>query len=242
MKQVDLRRLCTIEIGVPHPHMPAWANLTANVKKGVRRNPGELAGPGIYACFWDGDLIYIGSFSGTTNDPLGGHVIDRAYKHIVGFTLRSDRLFFNAAPLQAIIGGLDHPIAVDLDAALKLGDRVRMEGKSDALGARGAFCATEAKARFAARNWEVLRDIEPDELFERLTFAYRRIIPPASLSSKRSVKHEWIEPIENSLIEKFQPICNTKERRGTEGATAQLAQVDLELERAIVTARTRFAI
>lgn len=218
--------------------MPAWANLTANAIKGIRNNAGELSGPGVYACFWDGGLIYIGAYSGTTADPFGGHVIDRAFKHIVGFTLRADRLFFKSGPLRSIIDNLDHEIGGDLDAALQRGDRVRLEGGGDAkLGVRGAFCATENKARFAARNWDALRDATPDELFDRLTFAYRRIAPPAGMTTKQAIQTGWIDLIEKKLITAFEPTCNTKGRSGPDGAPAPLQQVSDALDIAIAEVR-----
>ncbi|BAK64695.1 hypothetical protein SLG_00200 [Sphingobium sp. SYK-6] len=238
MIEVDLRRLCTITQGVAHQHMPAWANLTANVIKGTKTDPGDLAGPGIYTCFWDRALIYIGAYSGLAHDPFGGHVIDRAFKHIVGFTLRSDQLFFNDRPLRAIIDGLDHEIARDLARAREQGDRVRSGGGPEtALGPNGAFCATERKARFAARHWDVLRGATPDELFRRLTFAYRRLMPPASLVSKKAIQKDWIDQIEKKLITAFEPCCNTSGRRGPDGPPASLQQVSEALDTAIAAVR-----
>jgi len=242
MFAVDLRTLCTITPGVAHQHMPEWANLKATINKGVKKNPGDLAGPGIYACFWDGGLIYIGAFSGTTSDPYAGHVIDRAFKHIVGFTLRSDQLFFNPAPLARIIAELDHDIATELEAAGQRGERVQSEGgpKSE-LGSSGAFCATYNKAKFAARHWDVLRDATPDDLFNRLTFAYRRIPAPASLVTKEDIQKHWIDKIEGKMIEKFEPICNTDGRRGPDGPPAPLEEVSRHLDRATEEVRAVLA-
>ena len=231
MNEVDLRLLCTITQGTAHQHMPPWANLTANPVRSIVRNAGNLAGPGIYACFWDGALIYIGSYSGISSDPFGGHVIERAYKHIVGFTLRSDRLFFKNGPLRNIVGRLDHPIARDLEQASQRGSRVYSEGGADnALGANGAICATENKANFASRHWDVLRDAKPEDLFDHIGFAYRRIAPPEGILSKKIIKDSWIEAIENRLIATFEPTCNTKGRRGPDGIPATLEQVSQELD------------
>ena len=232
MIKVDLRDLCTITQGIAHQHMPEWANLNTSIVKGIRKSVGDLAGPGVYACFWNDTLIYIGSYSGTKNDPFGGHVIERAFKHIIGFTLRADQLFFNDRPLQSIINHVDHEIARDLAAALQRGDRARSEGGiKTTLGANGAICATKNKVIFASRHWDILRHATPDELFNRLGFAYRRIEPPAGMTSKKTIKGEWIKTIEDKLILAFEPTCNTKGRLGPDGPPAQLHQVSEALDK-----------
>lgn len=193
--------------------MPPWANLVGAKLPGMKET--DLAGAGVYACFWDGKLIYIGSFVGPEANPFGGHVADRIYKHVMGFTLRAKSLGFSSAPLRSIMDNLDHEIARDLAAARGASDRLE----------KGSVKATYNKARFAARHWTELRDASPEALFERFSFSYRRIAPNAPAEDKQTVKERRIKPLEKALIRRFEPICNTEFRLGPDGRPAELDEV-----------------
>lgn len=198
---------------VANAGMPSWANING-AKVPALRDP-DLAGGGIYACFWDDRLVYIGSFVGPEANPYGGQVADRIYKHVIGFTLRARNLSFSAAPLRAIIANLDHEIARDLETAQRNGAWLE----------RGSIKATYNKARFAALHWNELRDASPETLLDRFTFAYRRIVPPPQSESKHAVKEGRVKPLEKTLIRRFEPICNTEFRIGPDGTPAALEEV-----------------
>lgn len=213
MKKRRLQEICSIRLDEADNGMPQWANLVGGNILADSSSAGDLAGGGVYACFWDDALIYIGSFVGPDGDPFGGHVVDRIYKHVMGFTLRARALGFSKGPLRSIIDNLDHPIARDLQVARQTNHR--LEG--------GSIKATYNKARFAARHWEELRDATPEALFERFSFAYRRVKPVGNpVHDKHLVKEVWIKPIERSLIRRFEPICNTEFRAGPDGPHADL--------------------
>lgn len=216
MKKRRLQEICSLTLDEADDGMPQWANLVGRNILAGSSNGGDLAGGGVYACFWDDSLIYIGSFVGPEGDPFGGHVADRIYKHVMGFTLRAKPLGFSKRPLHSIIANLDHPIARDLQVARQKNDR--LEG--------GSIKATYNKARFAARQWEELRDASPESLFERFSFAYRRVAPVGNpVPDKHSMREIWIKPIERSLIRQFEPICNTEFRAGPDGPPAGLDKV-----------------
>ena len=215
LEQRRLQEVCLLSLSVADDGMPDWANL---VGKPVLINPSngrDLAGGGVYACFWDGILIYIGSFVGPKGDPLGGHVAERIYKHAIGFTLRARQLGFSKRPLRSIMTNLDHPIARELQGKRKASDRLE----------QGSIKATYNKARFAARHWEDLRNASPKMLSERFTFVYRRIAPAFSPHDKQLVKERWIKPIERRLVRRFEPICNTEFRAGPDGPPVGFSQV-----------------
>lgn len=198
--------------------MPKWANLVSSKRSGQWDT--ELAGGGIYACFWEGFLIYIGSFVGPQANPFGGHVAARINKHVLGFTLRAQKLFFSSRELSSICAELDHPIAYDLKTARKLCDRLE----------RGNIMATFNKARFAKTHWEDLRDAKPEGLLAGFSFAYRRIKPPPGPMPKSTVQSLWLKPIEKRLIQKFQPICNTEFRTYVDGCHFSIDEVAAAFE------------
>ena len=199
--------------------MPEWANLVWSKRRGQRNT--ELAGGGIYACFWGGVLVYIGSFVGPETNPFGGHVAARINKHVLGFTLRAKKLFFSGRELRSIIAELDHQIARDLEAARKFCDRLE----------RGNIMATFNKARFAKMHWEELRKAEPKDLLAAFSFAYRRIEPPPGPPpDKSTVQSLWLKPIEKRLIQRFQPICNTEFRTDVDGCHFGIDEVAAAFE------------
>ena len=189
-----IHEICFIEPGMADIGMPEWANLVGRPALGCPKNGGELlGGGGIYACFWDGELIYIGSFIGPEGNLSGEHVAQRIYKHVIGFTLRAQQLGFEKGPLRSIIANLDSPIASDLAAARRI--NARLEG--------GAIKASYNKARFAARHWDVLRDASPETLLSHFSFGYFRILSKIPPAMKQEIKTTWFRPIEKSLVRQF---------------------------------------
>ncbi len=221
MKVYDLSTVCELYCGKADPGMPPWANVgRRNVA--ATSNSHELAGGGIYACFWREVLIYIGSFVGPKEDPFGGHVADRISKHVLGFTLRAKELGFEKGPLLSIIDKLGGPIAQDLNAARRLSDRLE----------RGTIKATFNKARFAKLHWDDLRTATPEDLLNQFSFAYRRLDPlQVPTPDKRTVKQLWITPIEKRLIQIFQPICNTEFRSADDGPPVKIDRIAKTFER-----------
>src|SRR4051795_3692227 len=78
--------------------MPTWANLKAVRHLHCEGESPEFAGPGLYALFLNKSLFYIGLNAGQKRNPLGGSVLNRWGKHIVGQTLRSRYLCFKPGP------------------------------------------------------------------------------------------------------------------------------------------------
>lgn len=221
MKIHSLSDICTLSLDTADDGMPEWANLVGG-KIVTSSASGDLAGGGVYACFWDEVLIYIGSFVGPKRDPFGGHVADRIYKHVMGLTLRAKALGFSGRPLQSIIENLDHRIARDLEAARKISDRLE----------HGSIKATFNKARFAKLHWEDLCQATTANLFTRFSFAYCRLeIAGVPVPGKGAIKELWIKPIEQSLIERFQPICNTEFRTEADGKPVGPSEVAKAFDR-----------
>ena len=215
LKKRYLQEICQLSVDVADDGMPDWANLVSSPILAGSSSNKDMGGGGIYACFWDDKLIYIGSFVGPEDAPFGGNVTDRIYKHVTGLTLRSKNLGFGKRPLRSIIDNLDHSIADDLRKQRQASDRLEA----------GSNKATYNKARFAKQHWQELCGASPDELFKRFSFVYRRLDPVSEPVPKRVVKESWIKPIEKSLVQQFEPICNTEFRVGEDGAPASFDQV-----------------
>ena len=195
----NLSDICALSVAQAAPGMPEWANL---VMRNMAKPDAELGGGGIYACFWDEVLIYIGSFVGPKGKLSSRHVADRVNKHVIGLTLRARALGFEPAPLKEIIK-LPHQIARDIAVARRVNDR--LEG--------GSIKATYNKVTFAALHWDLLRTATPETLLKHFSFAYRRLaLPDDMLVEKSIVKDLWIKPMERRLVERFKPICNTHYR------------------------------
>lgn len=221
MKLYSLHNLVTLTKVTADEGMPAWANFECSPKKIPLDMREELSGAGIYACFWKGSLIYIGSYAGLPNNPFGGSIVERMKNHIIAFTLRAKALCFRPTRLDAIIGTLDHPIAGDLKAARSAGKRVMRGGMS-----------SYNKARFAAQNWDELHDATPEYLQNNFTFFYRRLPQPSITLTKAQIKKSWLKNIERDLIQFFEPICNTEFRTAEDGPLADYTKVKKEFDNA----------
>lgn len=214
-------RICKFSLSQPRPGMPTWANITAGPAKGVRARQ-DLAGGGVYACFWDDQLIYIGKFSGPKTNPFGGCVVDRIYKHMVGFTLRAEQLFFKPSRRLSIIRNLP-----DIsEAGLRIAKDIEAADAAEMTNEKAGICATYNKARFASMHWHELEDMGLEELSSRFTFFYKRVdLGGLPRPTKQMLDDIVIAPIELELIECYEPICNTKGRRGEDGAFASPKEV-----------------
>lgn len=208
MKTFTAGEFCQLTRVEPLARMPAWTNLASLHVKSP-----SLIGAGVYACFWDHKLIYIGLHVGPVGNPFGASVSDRLAKHILGFTLRTDKLSFSKSGLTAIItelkdrDGDSSPIASDLKAL-----------ERDLLIKDRGLSSTFNKARFAARHWESLRDASASEIMERFSACFLSV-EPGSLAglTKAQIKALICKQFEKPAIEKFQPSCNTAMRRAEGG-------------------------
>ena len=179
-----------------------------------------MVGAGIYACFWDRELIYIGLHVGPEGNPFGVSVSERLHKHILGFTLRAHNLSFSNSGLKSILAELKDPsgkrssIAADL-AGLDPAIVTRDKGLS----------STFNKARFAARHWEELESAPPADIMNRFEAGFSSVDSRFfGDMSKGEIKMQISRQLEKPSIHEFEPCCNTA-MRNCDGEPAGFSEV-----------------
>lgn len=173
----------------------------------IPRGP-RIEGAGIYAIFFERDLIYIGVFRGTKANPWAGELTRaRWQKHIQTLTGRGRDLSLarrSAADLLAQLGDDTATGARAICEALRAAE-------PDVLAKDRGCCTTAARLRFAARHWE--RFDTPDRTAAELRhfrFAYVQLaesdLPPGC-------DNQWVRTlvskVESEMITRFSPPANT---------------------------------
>ena len=177
----------------PVPGNPSFADLVFRPRRNLA--PSVVAGAGIYAIHFDGNLLYLGKFQGTTGNPFGGSVIDARWtKHMGTLTMRGRQV---SVPNQTIAERAschrDHPVVAGiLDADRKVVSKDK-----------GCISSLN-RIRFAMQHWDAFSDFNPGVL-NRFQFLYGQIQP-------RSVSEDWIRgavsDLERDIVAQLQPRCN----------------------------------
>lgn len=216
---------------VGHPHgKPEWANVRAYRLSRWRGTPPELTGPGIYGLCLDDSLFYIGLFAGASQDPFGGSVLSRWFKHITYQSLRSPHIRFARQELKDILRDIEGPVSTDFRRCLPSNGNTDWEtidsNEYPLVADRNGASCTFNKARFAAKNWGLLGPGNETGLLQRITCIYHRIPRDTdalmrlngSIDKERRnwVKFKWLKPREAMLIEALRPICNHEIKAGSE--------------------------
>lgn len=196
---------------------PVYADLKAVAYGEWARKPASLKGPGIYAVFCKGFLIYVGIYTGKRGQTFTGTVLDRWHKHLTYFAMRSPKLAFGPKNLKKILETLDGE-PIDALAELVGGRELTLVdlAKTVAPFLRGYSC-THHKARFASQYWELLRPGNEPEMLQEMSFAYARFTDETSAllgpslgrpDGYKWIKNRWLEPREKILVSRYMPICN----------------------------------
>lgn len=177
----------------PVPGNPSFADLVFRPRRSLA--PSVVAGAGIYTIHFDGNLLYLGKFQGTTVNPFGGSVIDARWtKHMATLTMRGRQV---SVPNQTIAElasrHRDHPtVSGILDADRKVVSKDK-----------GCISSLN-RIRFAMQHWDAFADFNPGVL-NRFQFLYGQIQP-------RAVSEDWIRgavsDLERDLVAQLQPPCN----------------------------------
>jgi hypothetical protein len=207
MKLFTLNQIMTLsdEMGAMEGK-PTWANLyPTKLAPQSEEMANDLAGGGVYACFWKNELIYIGKFVHKEGNPLGGHVFTRIGKHAAGFLQRDRRLFFRKKPFEAILR-MDGEIAEDLRDA-DWDAMVETKASNDSRGKE--VCSTKNKVIWAQRDWDFIKSASPSDIIEHFTFGYRRVTPPPVIDTRsKKFIDQWVGNIEKNIISDLNPPCN----------------------------------
>lgn len=207
MKLFALNQIMTLsdEMGAMEGK-PTWANLfPTKVVPQSEEVANDLAGGGVYACFWKNELIYIGKFVHQEGNPLGGHVFIRVGKHAAGFLQRDRRLFFRKKPFEAILR-MNGDIADDLRNA---DWDAMVESKKDEISRGKEVCSTKNKVIWAQRDWDFIKSARPSDIIENFTVGYRRVKPAQDMDTRsKKFIDRWVRNIERQIIIDLNPPCN----------------------------------
>ena len=213
------RELFRLDFVKPKHGKPDFMNLRALRRPGRAITKEHLTGAGIYGLFLHGRLYYVGIFAGATQDALSGTVLVRWKKHLTYQALRSPEVCFSRTNLGAILNDAPNPA---FDAiAQSLGGREVDTGSLDAdehslLQRHGGSC-TYAKARFAARHWDVFGPGNEETMIDAVSFVFARLKPdalvgagPMNAAHRAWIKHEWLGRCETAMISTLKPVCNAQ--------------------------------
>jgi len=175
-----------------------------------RRDTHALAGGGVYAVYYRGELLYVGLFTGDAGIPFASNVAaKRFYKHLEALTLRGRTIGFSAK-------NYDRTIALDRPSCPLIGI---LKGTLLPRG-NGAVKTYPCKVEFACDNWDAFSQIEHgNTALDEFTFVYGRIGPEQFNQDKvityQQVKN-YLGVIEDDIIHQHRPRCNEKFARSSD--------------------------
>ncbi|WP_127347508.1 hypothetical protein [Pseudidiomarina mangrovi] len=166
-----------------------------------------LKGPGLYALWLDDTTIYVGSYLGRGKNGayFNGNVVkDRIWTHFGAITMRGHRVHIARKSLNE----LQHEFgeAHDMVAGLL------RSPQRDVLHKDNGNLAPLRRAQFAAKHWDSFSTSSPDDLLQRIGFAYTRFSELPEGMTNQQLKQRILEE-EKRLIECIAPICNTTHAR-----------------------------
>ncbi|KQN10821.1 hypothetical protein QP178_00800 [Sphingomonas aurantiaca] len=167
------------------------------------------SGPGLYACFWDRELFYIGTFAGTGRPTNGNVARERWTKHVAGMTFRGHGVTIGERALHQIAE--DAPSA--LGALLLEADRARLSKTA------GMLQTQYATFRFASRHWDDFALLDP-AMLARFAFVYLRPSLHGRLAGMdKATLDPHLRAMERGIVTLLDPPCNaaSTNRDGTPG-------------------------
>lgn len=196
--------------------MPSCATVTMTYQ--ARPRDERHSGPGVYACFWDGGLFYVGTFAGNREPQLGHVAKERWGKHIAGMTLRGHRLSIARRWLRRIANDHRGPLAELIVAA------------DPTILARDKGLQTQySKFRFAERYWSHFEKLD-DVMLGQFSFVYVRPSLEGRLAGiSKATLDGHLRQIEQKAIDRLEPPCNSKSRRIDGAVTANPEKAETEI-------------
>ena len=160
--------------------------------------PGGHSGPGIYGCFWDRQLFYVGTFAGNRQPDCGNVARERWTKHVAGMTFRGHNVTIGDTSLDRIAG--EPPTA--LGTLLLEADRARIANPSSALQTQ------YAKYRFADRHWDDFAALDT-AMLERFAFIYLRpSLHGRFAGMDKAALDPHLRAMERGIVSLLAPPCN----------------------------------
>ena len=177
----------------PLPGNPVFADLIFRPRRNLAQ--AVVAGAGVYAIHFDGNLLYLGKFQGTKGNPFGGSVVDARWtKHVSTLSLRGRSISVPNQTITQLANSHGHHPAV-----------VGIIGGDRNIVSKDKGCISSLnRIRFAMQHWEAFADFNT-EVLNRFQFLYGQIQPHA-------VSEDWIRgavsDLELDLVADLQPPCN----------------------------------
>lgn len=187
---------------------PRTNNRTGEVVNGIfnlafRLKAGDeaaLAGGGIYAVRYRGELLYVGIFTGDRKVPFAGNVArERISKHIEALSMRGRNVGFGATNYDRAIALPEGPLVLAIRSNTAQRDN-------------GSVRSYPCKVRFAAERWAEMSIMEKDpKVLAGFEMIYGRINPGAYAPDITYADlKSYLEVVENGLIQSCKPRCNER--------------------------------
>lgn len=194
--------------------VPFWNWQISPVAKMDRPGgPAAFVGAGLYAICFDGQVIYIGSFSGSDKGvqvPIwhsGDIIPGRWTRHVGSITGRCNLLSTaprNIAQLLTVHGS-KHPMVKALVDGSTL--------KHKDAGCQGSF----NRLHFAALHWNEFETTDPTTILKRFSFVYARLNAPHLEAlhelDKKGIS-QLVKSAESHLISTYKPLINDETATG----------------------------
>jgi hypothetical protein len=162
------------------------------------------SGPGIYACFWDRQLFYVGTFAGNDRPTNGNVAKERWTKHVAGMTFRGHNVTIGDKALDRIAGEAETP----LGALLLSADRPRIAKTA------GALQMQYSKFRFADRHWDDFAVLD-EAMLARFAFVFLRPSLHGRLAGMdKAALDPHLRAMERAIIGLLDPPCNGASANG----------------------------
>ncbi len=156
------------------------------------------SGPGIYACFWDRRLFYVGRFAGSDRPTEGNVARERWARHVASMSFRGYGVTLPEAVLDRIAGEDETALGTLLLGA----DRARIAKPS------GAPQTHYARFRFAARHWDDFAVLDA-EMLGRFGFVFLRPSLHGRLAGMdKPVLDRHLRAMERAIVTVLDPPCN----------------------------------
>lgn len=164
------------------------------------RDAAALAGGGIYAIHFKGELLYVGIFTGDRKVPFAGNVAkERLSKHLEALTMRGRTVGFSAANYDRVLTMEPGPVTDAVRATTIPRDN-------------GSVRSYPCKVGFATTHWAEMSKVEIDRtVLDGFTFTYGRVGPESfAAGAGYATLKNYINVIEDDLILALRPRCNDR--------------------------------
>lgn len=181
----------------PVPGNPSWMNLS--IKPVSSSHSPHLRGPGLYACFHDGRLFYVGKYRGRGANPFSGNIASTRWdKHLGTFTMRGRKVSVSPGNVAAACALEGLALATDLRKA-----------DGDTLARDRGMKTSLKRVRFAAHHWDSFAAFDNSTL-DRFTYVYAQVDPADAAGRSIEEIRAAVSAAEKAVISAIHPFGNNE--------------------------------